>query len=86
MASGDANSSPKAERLGPEPSQTVDLRATTATFTPIGDAIEAELLTRKNLGTYGSESSEPTLRPKNSADAKKFGAWTRGHEISTTVR
>ncbi len=69
-----------------KPGQTVDLRATNSTYTPIGNAIEAEILTRKNLGTYGSGSSELTLRLKNSADAKKLGAWSRGQVISTTVQ
>lgn len=69
-----------------KPGETVDLRATTATFTPSGEAIEAEILTRKNLGTYGSGASEMTLRLKNPADAKMLGAWSRGQVVSTVVR
>jgi gluconolactonase len=66
--------------------QTVGLRATTPTFTPTGDAIEAEILTRKNLGTYGSGASELTLRLKNPADGKTLSAWSRGQVISTAIR
>ncbi|HEV7403396.1 MAG TPA: SMP-30/gluconolactonase/LRE family protein [Chthoniobacteraceae bacterium] len=69
-----------------KPAQTLDLRATTATFVPTGDPIAAEILTRKNLGTYGSGASELTLRLKNPADAKKLGAWSRGQVISTAGR
>ena len=69
-----------------KPGQIVSLRATTATYLPTGDTIEAELLTRKNLGTYGSGSTEATLRLKIPAEAKKLSAWTRGHVVSATAK
>ena len=69
-----------------KPGQPLALRATTPSYTPTGDAIEAELLTRKNLGTYGSGSAEITLRLKQPTDAKKLAAWTRGQVISATAR
>lgn len=57
--------------------QAVQLRATDAQFAPTGDAIEAELVTRKNLGTYGSGVNETTLKLKNPADAKKLAGWKK---------
>lgn len=69
-----------------KPSQTLDLRATTATFNPTGDPIAADILTRKNLGTYGSGATELTLRLKDAADAKKLGTWSRGQVISAAAR
>ncbi len=38
--------------------------------TATSDAVEVELVTRKNLGTYGSGVNETTLKLKNPADAK----------------
>lgn len=69
-----------------KPSQTFALHATTSTFAPTGDAIETELLSRKNLGIYGSGSSELTLRLKNPADAKRLSAWTRSQVTTLIVR
>lgn len=69
-----------------KPGQPLSLRATTATFTPTGDAIEAELLTRKNLGTYGSGASEATLRLKNAADGKKLAAWSKGQVVRAIAK
>lgn len=60
-----------------KPGQAVQLRATDAQFNPVGEAIEAELVTRKNLGTYGSGVNETTLKLKNPADAKKLAAWKK---------
>ena len=60
-----------------KPGQPVQLRATDAQFNPTGDPIEAELLTRKNLGTYGSGVNETTLKLKNPTDAKKLAAWKK---------
>ena len=57
--------------------QAVQLRATDAQFAPTGDAIEAELVTRKNLGTYGSGVNETTLKLKNATDAKKLAGWKK---------
>ena len=69
-----------------KPGQVVGLRAVDASHVPTGEAIEAELLTRKNLGTYGSGASEMTLRLKNPADAKKVAQWTRGRVTTATAR
>jgi gluconolactonase len=60
-----------------KPGQLVQLRATDAQFNPTGDPIEAELVTRKNLGTYGSGVNETTLKLKNTADAKKLAGWKK---------
>ena len=60
-----------------KPGQTVQLRATDTQFSATGEAIEAELVTRKNLGTYGSGVNETTLRLKNAADAKKLIGWKK---------
>ena len=60
-----------------KPGQLVHLRATDAQFAPTGEAIEAELLTRKNLGTYGSGVNETTLKLKNATDAKKLAGWKK---------
>ena len=60
-----------------KPGQPVQLRTTDSQFNPTGDAIEAELLTRKNLGTYGSGVNETTLKLKNPADAKKLAVWKK---------
>ena len=60
-----------------KPGAALQLRATDAQFAPTGDAVEAELLTRKNLGTYGSGVNETTLKLKNPADAKKLAAWKK---------
>ena len=64
------------QRLVPrQPPEARPNRSTSAppprTFTPTGDPIDAEILTRKNLGTYGSGASELTLRLKNPADAEE---------------
>jgi hypothetical protein len=64
-----------------KPGQTVQLRATDAQFAPTGEAIEAELLTRKNLGTYGSGVNETTLKLKNATDAKKLVAWKKSQVV-----
>ncbi len=69
-----------------KPGQMLGLRATSASGESTGEAVEAELLTRKNLGTYGSGASEMTLRLKNPADAKKLSAWTRGQVTTATAR
>ncbi len=60
-----------------KPGAALQLRATDAQFAPTGDAIEAELVTRKNLGTYGSGVNETVLKLKNPADAKKLAAWKK---------
>ena len=64
-----------------KPGQTLQLRATDAQFAPTGDAMEAELVTRKNLGTYGSGVNETTLKLKNPADAKKLAAWKKSQVV-----
>lgn len=64
-----------------KPGQTVQLRATDAQFNPVGEAIEAELVTRKNLGTYGSGVNETTLKLKNPADARKLAAWKKSQIV-----
>lgn len=60
-----------------KPGQLVQLRATDAQFNPTGEAIEAELVSRKNLGTYGSGVNETTLKLKHPADAKKLAGWKK---------
>ena len=60
-----------------KPGQTVQLRATDTQFAPLGNAIEAELLTRKNLGTYGSGVNETTLKLKNPADLNQLATWKK---------
>ena len=69
-----------------KPGQLVGLRATDASFVPTGDSIQAEVLARKNLGTYGSGANEVSLRLKNVADAKRLSTWTRGQVVSATLR
>ncbi len=69
-----------------KPGQLVSLRASTAALAPTGDAIEAELVTRKNLGTYGSGVSETTLRLKNAADAKKLSGWMKGQVVRAIAK
>jgi gluconolactonase len=64
-----------------KPGQAVQLRATDAQFAPTGDALEAELVTRKNLGTYGSGVNETTLKLKNPADAKKLSGWKKSQVL-----
>ncbi len=69
-----------------KPGQTVQLRATDAQFAPVGDAIEAELVTRKNLGTYGSGVNETTLKLKHPADAKKLAAWKKSQIVRLVAK
>ena len=69
-----------------KPGQSVSLGASKPTPAPTSDAIEAELLTRKNLGTYGSGCSEATLRLKNAADAKKLSGWMKGQVVRALAR
>ncbi len=63
------------------PGQALQLRASDAQFAPTGDALEAELVTRKNLGTYGSGVNETTLKLKHAADAKKLAAWKKSQVV-----
>jgi sugar lactone lactonase YvrE len=69
-----------------KPGQLVHLRATDAQFAPAGDAIEAELVSRKNLGTYGSGVNETTLKLKNPADAKKLAAWKKSQVVRVIAK
>ena len=64
--------------------QTVEIRGTTTGFRPDGEPIAAKLLTRKNLGTYGSGATEVSVRLSRRADlarvkacsaARWFGWW-----------
>jgi len=69
-----------------KPGQAVHLRATDAQFNPTGDPIEAELVTRKNLGTYGSGVNETVLKLKNPADAKKLAGWKKSQVARILAR
>jgi gluconolactonase len=69
-----------------KPGMALQLRATDAQFAPIGDAIEAELVTRKNLGTYGSGVNETTLKLKNPADTKKLAGWKKSQVVRVIVK
>jgi gluconolactonase len=69
-----------------KPGTALQLRATDAQFAPMGDAIEAELLTRKNLGTYGSGVSETTLKLKQVTDAKKLAGWKKSQVVRVIAR
>ena len=69
-----------------KPGAALQLRATDAQFAPVGDALEAELVTRKNLGTYGSGVNETTLKLKNPADAKKLAGWKKSQSVRLLVK
>jgi hypothetical protein len=51
--------------------QTVQIRATGAGFRPVGEPITANLLSRKNLGTYGSGATEVSVRLARPAEVPR---------------
>jgi hypothetical protein len=51
------------------------IRATTASLRPAGTGIPAKLLTRKNLGTYGSGATEISVRLTRPDDAAQVRQW-----------
>jgi gluconolactonase len=44
-------------------------------FQPVGDAIEAKVVSQKNRGTYGSGVNDMVLELKQPEDAKRLAAW-----------
>jgi gluconolactonase len=58
--------------------QALTLRATTADLRPTGEALPAKLLTRKNLGTYGSGATEVSVRLSRPAPAPPGKALAAG--------
>jgi hypothetical protein len=55
-----------------KPGQSVTLRATTIALRSTGEPITATLLTRKNLGTYGSGATEVSVRLNSAQDAARL--------------
>src|SRR6476619_1609372 len=53
-----------------------------AEFSPVA----ARLLTRKNLGTYGSGATEITIRLTRPGDAAQVSAWLGGKVIRVFVK
>jgi hypothetical protein len=52
--------------------QALAIRATTAALKSTGEPITATLLTRKNLGTYGSGATEVSVRLTRAQDATRL--------------
>lgn len=64
-----------------KPGQTVKVFASKNSAEPVGTGVEAELLTRKNLGTYGSGATDAVLRLRNIADSPRMQSWTGGQVV-----
>ena len=59
----------------------VAIRAATPAQRPTGAPIAATLLTRKNLGTYGSGAIEVTVRLARPEDTARLKSWLGGKVV-----
>jgi len=66
--------------------QSVEIRTTTAGFRPAGEAVAAKLLTRKNLGTYGSGATEAIVQLSRPEDSKRLKALVGSTVIRIVVK
>jgi hypothetical protein len=66
--------------------QAVEVRATAAGFRPSGDAVAGHLVTRRNLGTYGSGATEAAVRLDRAADAGTVKAWAGGTVVRVRAK
>ncbi len=69
-----------------KPGQALEIRATAAGFRPAGEAVPAKLLTRTNLGTYGSGATAVRVRLDRPGDAARLKALVGGKVVRVRVR
>ncbi len=56
----------------------VEVRTTAARLRPVGDGVAARVVSRKNLGTYGSGATELTSRLVRDEDGRRVKGWMNG--------